>query len=439
MLRKKNLKRGKTGAVFLATLMFTTCGSFWTDKEVMAAQNDTGITEDFVTGVDISSVLAFEKSGQKFYDKNGVQKDIFDILEESGVNYIRVRVWNDPYDNETGKGYGGGNSDLEKAIQIGRRAKEHGMKLLVDFQYSDFWADPAKQYAPKEWIGYTQEEKAQAIHDFTYNSLLTLINAGVDVGMVQIGNETNGSMCGMGGLYDGTWNLTTGVGAAMQEGCEAVNEINTVLGFGEDNRIEKVLHFTDPNTTAAWYAEQAEILQIDYDIFAVSAYPFWHGSPKDLSYSLKEIAKTYDKKVMVAETAYPYTFENGDSTGNNISSINDMTYAGYEISVSGQEQAVKDVFMAVASVNTQDGTEGYGVGGFYWEPAWIGADEKISGDFGTGFASAVSGNYELLFEDDVKEYATEDKGSSWDNMAMFDDQGKAMESLSVFGDLKQME
>lgn len=439
MVRREKLRSAKRGAVFLTAIVLAASAISVDGRKVMAAQNNAGITQDFVTGVDISSILAFEESGQEFYDQKGVQRDIFEILKESGVNYIRVRVWNNPYDTETGKGYGGGNCDLEKAVQIGLRAKEHGMKLLVDFQYSDFWADPAKQYAPKAWIGYSQGEKAQAIHDFTYDSLVTLINAGVEVGMVQIGNETNGSMCGMGGLYDGTWNLTTGVGAAMQKGCEAVNEVNELFGFGEESRIEKVLHFTDPNTTAAWYAEQAEMLQIDYDIFAVSAYPFWHGSPDDLSSSLKEIAKTYNKKVMVAETAYPYTFENSDSTGNNIGSRNDMTYAGYEVSVSGQEQAVKDVFMAVASVNTQEGTQGYGVGGFYWEPAWIGTDEKLTENFGTGFASAVSGNYELLFRDDVKEYVTEDKGSSWDNMAMFDAQGKALESLSVFDEIRSME
>ncbi len=126
-----------------------------TSYDAKAAQRDLGITEDFIRGVDISSVMAFEQSGRKFYYSNGTEGDIFDILKDAGVNYIRVRVWNDPYDAQTHKGYGGGNNDISKAIAIGQRATAHGMNLLVDFHYSDFWADPAKQYAPKAWKDYT--------------------------------------------------------------------------------------------------------------------------------------------------------------------------------------------------------------------------------------------------------------------------------------------
>ena len=105
---------------------------------------------DFIRGMDVSSVISLENSGVKFYDENGRQADLFRILADHGVNYIRVRVWNDPYDG-AGKGYGGGNNDIEKAAQIGSRAAKYGMKLLVDFHYSDFWADPLKQQSPKSW------------------------------------------------------------------------------------------------------------------------------------------------------------------------------------------------------------------------------------------------------------------------------------------------
>ena len=403
-----------------------------TSYNAKAAQRDLGITEDFIRGVDISSVMAFEQSGRKFYYSNGTEGDIFDILKDAGVNYIRVRVWNDPYDTQTHKGYGGGNNDISKAIAIGQRATAHGMKLLVDFHYSDFWADPAKQYAPKAWKDYTPSQKADAVYDFTYHSLSELLSSGVDVGMVQIGNETMGTMAGMGGLYDGVWNLTTGVGAAMQKGCEAVNAINARYGLKGERAVLKALHFTDPNTNAAWYAQQAAERGIDYDVFAVSAYPFWHGSGDDLAVTLKNIARTYHKKVLVAETAYPYTFADADSTGNNIRSKSDMSFSEYEVSVTGQKKAVYDMFLAVASVNTQAGTRGFGLGVFYWEPAWLGADTSDSGLYGTGYASSVSGNYELLFHDRIVEYASEDKGSSWDNMAMFDSGGRALDSLQVF-------
>ena len=119
-----------------------------------------GLSEDFIKGMDISSVIAEEESGVVYYDENGNEEDLFKILADAGVNYIRVRVWNDPYDAD-GKGYGGGNNDVKKAAEIGARAAQYGMRLLVDFHYSDFWADPAKQKAPKEWAHYSLEDKSR--------------------------------------------------------------------------------------------------------------------------------------------------------------------------------------------------------------------------------------------------------------------------------------
>ena len=116
------------------------------------------LPDDFILGMDASSVIAEEQSGVKYYNFNGEEQDVFRTLAESGVNYIRVRVWNDPYD-ENGNGYGGGNNDVEKAVEIGKRATKYGMKLLVNFHYSDFCADPAKQMGPKAWKGMDIETK----------------------------------------------------------------------------------------------------------------------------------------------------------------------------------------------------------------------------------------------------------------------------------------
>mgnify|MGYP000847729648 FL=1 len=122
-----------------------------------------GISDDTIKGVDISSIVSLEDSGVKFYDFNNKEQDIFKTLSQSGVNYVRVRVWNDPYD-KYGNGYGGGNNDLDKAIEIGKRATENNMKVLIDFHYSDFCTDPAKQKAPKEWQNYTIGEKEIALY-----------------------------------------------------------------------------------------------------------------------------------------------------------------------------------------------------------------------------------------------------------------------------------
>ena len=157
-----------------------------------------GLSDDFIGGVDVSSYVAEKNSGVKYYDFEGNELDdqgFFDLLHDCGVNYVRIRIWNDPYD-ASGNGYGGGNNDVDTAVEIGRWATQAGMKVLIDFHYSDFWTDPGKQYTPKAWEKMTLTDKAAALSAFTEESLNALLDAGVDVGMVQVGNETNARFCG---------------------------------------------------------------------------------------------------------------------------------------------------------------------------------------------------------------------------------------------------
>ena len=158
----------------------------------------SGLPDDFITGADVSSFLSLINSGAKFYDADGnelTNQGFFDLLATGGTNYIRLRVWNAPYDAD-GNGYGGGNNDLEAAKVMGQYATKAGMKVLIDFHFSDFWADPAKQQAPKAWSDMTHDEKLEAISTYTTESLKYLLDNGVDVGMVQIGNETTNGFCG---------------------------------------------------------------------------------------------------------------------------------------------------------------------------------------------------------------------------------------------------
>ena len=165
-------------------------------SEVVFENFDTSINGgEPIKGVDISSVIAIEKAGVEFYNERGDEEDIFAILSRKGVNYIRVRVWNEPYDNN-GNTYGGGNNDLYVAAEIGKRAAKYGMKLLVDIQYSDFWADPAKQTRPKYWQPHDHEKLKTEIYRYTTWVLETITEAGGDIGMVQVGNETNCFFCG---------------------------------------------------------------------------------------------------------------------------------------------------------------------------------------------------------------------------------------------------
>ena len=173
---------------------FTGCGTGDQQAEIYV-EPVKGIEDDFIRGMDASAVLAVENSGAKYYGFDGNEQDVFQTLAESGVNYIRLRVWNDPYD-ENGNGYGGGNNDVETAIELGKRATKYGMKVSIDFHYSDFWADPKRQHAPKAWEGMDIEEKSEALYGFTKDSLIQLLDAGVDVEMVQVGNEINNGMSG---------------------------------------------------------------------------------------------------------------------------------------------------------------------------------------------------------------------------------------------------
>lgn len=382
-----------------------------------------GLSEDFIRGVDISSVLVEEKSGVVYYNEAGEEQDLFQTLAQNGVNYIRVRVWNDPFD-ENGNGYGGGNNDTAAAAEIGARAAKYGMKICVDYHYSDFWADPNKQQCPKAWEGMTIEDKSEALYQFTKESLSEIIDAGAVVGMVQIGNEINNGMSG-----ETDWTKRRQL---MQAGSKAVREI--AQETGQD--IQVAVHFTDVSDKSGTLGNAQKLLEkeIDYDIFAVSYYPFWHGSLENLTDVLQELSETYGKKVMVAETSYPYTTGDGDGSANSIDE--GSLIPEYAASEQGQTNEIRDVCAAVADV----GDAGLGV--FYWEPAWIpvsvyeegaadaaavlSANRESWEKNGSGWASSYAADY------DPKDAGVYYGGSSWDNQALFDYEGHPLESLKVF-------
>jgi arabinogalactan endo-1,4-beta-galactosidase len=370
-----------------------------------------GLADDFITGVDVSSVLAQEASGVVYRDAAGTEADLFEVLADSGVNYVRVRVWNDPYDAQ-GRGYGGGTVDVDRAVEIGRRATDHGMRVLVDLHYSDFWADPAKQQAPKAWAGYPVAQKATAVQDFTAAALTEFRDAGVDVGMVQIGNETNNAVAGVTG-----WDQMAQLFSAGSAATRAVLPDALVA-----------VHFTNPET-AGRYATAAAALAsrgVDYDVFASSYYPYWHGTLSNLTSVLSQVATTYDKQVMVAETSWARTLEDGDGHENVITA--ETTTHQYPISVQGQATAFRDVVQAVHDVGPA------GIGVFAWEPAWIPVgppaalttNQALWEAHGSGWASSAAAEY------DPADAGAHFGGSAWDNQAMFADDGTALESLRVF-------
>lgn len=375
-----------------------------------------GISDDFIRGMDASAVLSVEKSGAKYYGYDGKEQDVFETLAESGVNYIRLRVWNDPYD-ENGNGYGGGDNDVATAIELGKRATQYGMKVNIDFHYSDFWADPKRQHAPKAWEGMSVDEKADALYDFTKESLTQILDAGVDVGMVQVGNEINN---GMSGETD-----VPAVMGLLSAGSRAVREIAD--SYGKDIRI--VLHYTniEDNEEVDTMAANLKEYGVDYDIFGLSYYPFWDGTNENMQNVAKNIMDRYGKKVVIAETSYCYTEKDGDGFGNSFDGIEDAV-DGYAPTVQSQATMIRDICAAANEVGV--------IGVFYWEGTWIpvgSADQDNSAlweKYGSGWASSYSAEYD---PDDAGLYYG---GCSWDNQAMFDFTGHPLPSLNVFRYLK---
>ena len=374
------------------------------------------ISDDFYRGMDASAVLALENSGVKYYNFDGEEQDVFMTLAQAGVNYIRLRVWNDPYD-ENGNGYGGGNNDVATAIALGQRATKYGMKVCIDFHYSDFWADPKKQFVPKAWEGMDIEEKSDALYNFTLESLTQLLDAGVNVGMVQIGNEINNGMSGETDVANVRKLLTAGSKAVREAAANSGKEILVAVHYTNIDDMKKL----DTLLTGL------QVKEIDYDIVGLSFYPYWHGTIEDLKNAIIHIRDTYGKKVYVAENAYCYTAEDGDGSANSVEGTDDLA-EGYSASVQGQANEVRDVCAAASEA----GAEGV----FYWEGTWIpvGPADADNSDlwekYGSGWASSYASGY------DPKDAGQYYGGCSWDNQAMFDFTGHPLASLNVFKYLK---
>lgn len=384
-----------------------------------------GLTDDFIRGADVSTYLSQKESGVTYKDFDGNTLDdagFFKLLAESGVNCIRIRVWNDPKDKD-GATYGGGHNDLDTAVTIGKLATDAGLPVMIDFHYSDFWADPSKQKAPKEWAHLTFDDKKQALFDYTKSSLKTLLDAGVNVTMVQVGNEINNGMAGE--------TTRSRVNELLTQGSAAVREAAKDAG----KEIKVVLHYTNALENAVIdIANDLIAANVDYDVFALSFYTFWHGTPAQLTERVKELKALTGKEVIVAETSYAYTNDDGDGNANTVSKDASGISLDYDISVQGQANEVRDVMQAVKSAD--------GSGVFYWEPAWTpvevydptaaNAAEVLERNktawetHGSGWACSAAKSYDP--NDAGKYYG----GSAWDNQAMFDFNGAPLESLRIF-------
>lgn len=362
---------------------------------------------DFIKGADISTLLEAEQHGAKFYNQNGQQQDAIAILKANGVNYVRLRLWVDPQD-ASGKTYGGGSNNLENTIALAKRVKAQGLKLLLDFHYSDFWTDPGKQFKPKAWEKMDYPQLKTAIHDYTRDTIARFKQEGVLPDMVQIGNEINGGMLWPegkswgqgGGEFDRLAGLLNAAISGLKENLTGGEQVKIMLHLAEG---------TKNDTFRCWFDEIAK-RDVPFDIIGLSMYTYWNGPISALKANMDDISKRYNKDVIVVEAAYGYTLDNCDNAENSFQAKEEKD-GGYPGTVQGQYDYIHDLMQSVIDVPDHRGK-----GIFYWEPTWIAVP-------GTTWATKAGMKY---IHDEWKE------GNARENQALFDCQGKVLPSITVF-------
>lgn len=365
----------------------------------------------FVKGMDLSTLLELERCGAKYYD-NGEERDLLAIMKSYDVDTIRIRLWNDPW-SETGESYGAGENDLKTSLEIAKRVTAAGFGVLLNFHYSDFWADPGKQIKPKAWADYGVKELEQAVYDYTLESMRTFLDAGVNITMVQVGNELSNGLLWPEGKAPNYDNIATFVNA----GIRAVRKA--------DAAIPVMIHLDNGGNNALYrewfdnFTKRGE----DFEIIGLSYYPFWHGSLQMLNDNMNDIAERYGKDLVIAEVSMGYTMEDYK----NYEKLSDEERKGYAtrpalvekieypMTKQGQYDFMEDFLNRISHIKG-----GKGKGFFYWEPAWIPVP-------GSGWATPAS----LKYMNDPGPC-----GNEWANQALFDYDGNALPTLSLIRDFK---
>lgn len=392
------MKNNKLKKVILSAITATmiSCSLPFTALAAVQVNPIENLSTDFIKGADVSIMPELERNGTKFYD-NGIEQDGLTILKNHGVNWIRVRIWNNPYVVGP-EGVGGGNTDEAKAIEMAKRAKALGMKVLVDFHYSDFWVDPGQQKKPDAWKNDSGDKLVDDVYAYTAKVMQDFNAQGVTPDMVQVGNElNNGMLWPEAQLTEDNPNGYKFLAKLLNAGLQAVHDND------KDNKVKTMIHLAgvDVNLYHTFFDNLIVKNKVnDFDIIGMSFYPFWHGTMDDLKNTMNDVSAKYNKDVVAVETAFGYTLEDADFEKNNFGT-NEEKVGGYKATVQGQATGLRDVMATVASVN-----DNRGLGIFYWAPDWV-INEKV------GWKSNGGGN-------------------GWDNLTLFDTKGNALESMDTF-------
>lgn len=351
-------------------------------------QHPDSIRPSFMSGADISYLEQLEKQGV-LYREDGIAGDLLSILSRNGINTIRLRLWHTPEN---------GLNDLESTVAMAKRIKLAGLKLFLDFHYSDTWADPGKQTKPAAWQGLSFDALRDSVNAYTRHVMMALQEADAMPGYVQIGNEISQGLLWdegrVGGSFNGSMQWQQ-LGILLQGAIDAVHEV-----AGEEE-IYTIIH-TDRGgdvAGATWFFDNLSAQQVNFDFIGLSYYPWWHGSLDEMQNTINTVVAKYGKPVIIAETAYPWTLQWFDNTNNLVGSPEHLL-PGYDELPGAQYLFLRDLISIV-----RDAPDGLGAGVSYWAP------ENIS----------VPG-----------------VGSVWENVTLFDDQGELLPGINAFKELSNV-
>lgn len=363
-------------------------------------------------GIDVSTYFEVLGCDAKYLDGDRVVQPL-DMFYANGVDSMRIRLWVDPR-SEKGEPYLAGTCDLDNFIKLATLAQKKGFSVMLDFHYSDFWADPAKQFVPKSWAHLDFDGLVKIVYDYTRETLETIKAHGIDLAYIQVGNEiTNGFLWPMGHLEeqpDGSRTNYESMIKLLNAGIKACREVTP--------KAELIIHLEKSYDQAIYneYLTHLEQAKVDYDILGFSYYPYWHGTFEQF-FANVENCKKFGKRMMVVEMGYPFTAEDylkREHGGAELLVSNDnLETLGfiqeYPVSREGQKSFAEN-FLRLAE---QHGIEA----AYWWEPLWI------------------PGEGICWTSDAGKEYIKSDKESNrneWANMCLFDYEGRKLPAFDAF-------
>jgi len=325
-------------------------------------------TDAFIRAADMSFLPLIESEGTIF-KKNGVAENAITTLKNAGCNTIRIRIWKNPSDNHSG---------LAEVKALALRVKQAGMKVWLTVHYSDTWADPGNQTPPSDWTSLSLANLKTAVSNYT-----TLLMTEIQPDIIQIGNEINsGFLWPQGHLINNESQCLQLIAAAS----------SAIRSQSATTKI--MIHYAGIGSGATWFFNKMS--SINYDYIGLSYYPVWHGKNlSDLNTTITTLGQTHNKKVIIAETAYPFTLNWNDWT-NNIVGQNDQLIPTYPASNDGQ----KNFILAIKNLVKQNSK---GLGFCYWGAEWI------------AFRGPTATN-----------------GSSWENQALWDFNNNALPVMDAF-------